>query len=792
MGRSFWLLAAMIGGLLIAWQGTVTPTPLPASAPADVFSAGRAMADIAVIAKQPHPIGSPANAAVRDFLIQRMTGLGLSPRIQTTQAFLQDSFKGENWVVGGQVQNLIGVIPGKDRAAPAIAIMAHYDSVPGSPGAADDATGVASALEIARILKAKGTPERDIIILLTDGEEAGLLGAHGFFEQDALAKHVGLVLNMEARGGGGRANMFQTGPNNGALIDLFGRNARAPASSSLAVFLYEQLPNDTDFTVSMAAGITGLNYAFIGRQFDYHSPSSTVANLDQGSVQHIGEQVLAAAHALASTKALPPPAPDAVYSQTFGDHVLAYPAWVGWLILLAALLLMVLAIRPGRKTGVAPLATLKGVGGTLYLIVATALMLHLVRRATGVGFGSQEMRPLLAQWGLYETMLGLLTAGVVLHAASALANGVKVRLAIIAPLVGGLLCSLFGGWDIAGLVIGLVGSILSVSFLGKPPPLASAWLGALVLALIVALGLQIAAPTTAYLVAWPLLLGAFMAAAGALGSRSTPIIRFGEAVLIALGLGWLGVYFHDVAQGLDRPELLALFGFLGIVLAWPLAQRASRWAGPALIVAGLIGLAVVRFHSPWTERHPQVSQVAYVTDQKQAWRVVLTPNLDPWTRGVLTADGGAIAPRAFPPLVSRKAPAAPARPLQVDGPIVAAGRKLGGLFTITLIPSPGARVIGLDLKSSVPVTDVRVNGQPAKLLGKPGVRSHLRWLATPQGVVITFNLPPPGHGALDIDYAVLTESWPAGAKPLPPRPKTLAPWDLSDSTIVVGSLNQTW
>ncbi|MDQ0466156.1 hypothetical protein QO010_003949 [Caulobacter ginsengisoli] len=790
MGRSVWLLAAMVGGLLIAWQGTVTPRPLAADAPADVFSAGRAMKDIEVVAKTPHPLGSPENDAVRDYLVGRMTAMGLAPRVQDARAFFQNSFNGGQWAIGGRVRNIIGVIPGRDRSAPAIAIMAHYDSVPGSPGAADDATGVASALEIARILKAQGTPARDVIILITDGEEAGLLGAHAFFEQDPLARHVGLVLNMESRGGGGRANMFQTGPRNGALIGLFAENAKAPISSSLAVFLYEHMPNDTDFTVSKAAGITGLNFAFIGRQFDYHSPSSTPANLDQGSVQHMGEQVLAAARALAFAKVLPAPAPEAVYSQTFGDHVLAYPAWVGWLVLLAAVLLLVRAVRPGHKTGVAPLATLKGVGGTLYMILATALMLHLVRRATGVGFGFLEMRPLLAQWGLWESVLALLTAGVALHAASALANGIKVRWAVAAPIAGGALCSLFGGWDVVGLGVGLATAILAVSFLGKPPPLASAWLGALVLALLVALGLQIAAPATAFLIAWPLLLGAFMAAVGALGSSSTPIIRFGEAGLIAIGLGWLGVYFHGVAQGLDIPDLLALFGFLGMVLAWPLAQRASRWTGPALMALGLIGLAVVRFHSPWTERHPQVSRIAYVTDlnSHKSWRVALSPGMDPWTRGVLTADGGALGKQAFAPFAPRGVPAAPAKAVAATQPVINLPPQTDGTVAVLFAPPAEGRAMSLDLRTDVAATDVRVDGRPAKLLAKPGQWSHLVWVGGPGAV--TFK--PAGPGSVEIRYGAETLSWPADAKPLPARPKTLAPWDSSDSTIVIGSLKQTW
>nr|QQZ51950.1 M28 family peptidase [Phenylobacterium glaciei] len=143
-------------------------------------------------------------------------------------------------------------------------------------------------MEVMRVLKAEGTPARDVVLLLTDGEEAGLLGATGFFQSHPLAKQLGFVINMESRGGGGRANMFETAPANGAVIDLFRKASTAPASSSLIVYLYKQLPNDTDFTVPRKAGIAGLNYAFIARQFDYHSPVSTPENLNQGSLQHLG------------------------------------------------------------------------------------------------------------------------------------------------------------------------------------------------------------------------------------------------------------------------------------------------------------------------------------------------------------------------------------------------------------------------------------------------------------------------------------------------------------------------
>src|SRR5258708_3783519 len=114
-----------------------------------------------------------------------------------------------NLLLGGFVENIVGVLPGRDRSLPAVALMAHYDSVPGSTGASDDAAGVATALEVVRAIKARGVPARDVVVLITDGEEAGLLGADAFFRRDPMAKHVGFVFNMEARGSAGRAQMFQ-------------------------------------------------------------------------------------------------------------------------------------------------------------------------------------------------------------------------------------------------------------------------------------------------------------------------------------------------------------------------------------------------------------------------------------------------------------------------------------------------------------------------------------------------------------------------------------------------------
>ena len=118
--RGLWLILALLGAAGLARLSTVEPPSTPLSAPAESFSSARAMADVRVIAARPHPLGSSENRQVRDYLTARMRSLGLEPRVQRDTAL--------------GVENIIGVLPGSNRAAPALALMAHYDSAPGSPG----------------------------------------------------------------------------------------------------------------------------------------------------------------------------------------------------------------------------------------------------------------------------------------------------------------------------------------------------------------------------------------------------------------------------------------------------------------------------------------------------------------------------------------------------------------------------------------------------------------------------------------------------------------------------------
>ncbi|HEY9703177.1 MAG TPA: M28 family peptidase [Allocoleopsis sp.] len=80
---------------------------------------------------------------------------------------------------GKNHQNLILNLPGKSPNKNPILIGAHYDSVPGSPGADDNASGVAVLLELARAI-ALNPSNYPIQLVAFDLEEYGLIGSNEY------------------------------------------------------------------------------------------------------------------------------------------------------------------------------------------------------------------------------------------------------------------------------------------------------------------------------------------------------------------------------------------------------------------------------------------------------------------------------------------------------------------------------------------------------------------------------------------------------------------------------------
>ncbi len=293
------------------------PQPLSIDTAATQFSAMRAKQDVAALtAFGPRPVGRDgkphpeSHRLARQWVERRLRELGLTPEVQTG-----------NVCEGGhcsEVENVIARRPaeGAADAREPVVLLSHYDSVARGPGAGDAAAGVATVLEVVRALNTQADWQRPLVVVIDDGEEAGLLGARLLPSHPQL-RNVAAVLNHEARGTAGQTAMFETSRHSTWLVEEYGHSVSRPVASSAIYPLYRLLPNDTDLTVLKAAGWRGLNFAFAENEHLYHTANDSLANLDLGSVQHMGDQSLATARALLARKTLPSDDRDGVWFDLF-------------------------------------------------------------------------------------------------------------------------------------------------------------------------------------------------------------------------------------------------------------------------------------------------------------------------------------------------------------------------------------------------------------------------------------------------------------------------------------------
>jgi hypothetical protein len=600
--RLLWLAGSLTLAVLIAVLTLQVPAPAGVSAPAAAFSAGRAMADVREIARRPHPVGSADHARVQAVLLQRMAALGLQTSTQTgalSPAAVRRLEREGGSAAGVELTNLIGVLPGRDPRLPAVALMAHYDTVPNSAGAADDSAGVAAILEAVRAIRARGPTDRTLVVLLTDGEELNLDGARAFWGGHPLRDRIGAVVNLEARGGGGRAMMFETGRGNAETIRLFARaGARATggvSSNSLAVFVYEAMPNGTDFTIPKDRGVQGINLAFIGRPEQYHAPVSTPDALDQGSVQHIGSQALETADALLRAPALPAATANLVYADLFGRVVVGHPPAMGWGLLVLAFLGLGIAVWRARShAGLTFADAGRGAVDGLWFLSTGLVLTQLVRLLAGPLSGRAESAD------AYYTLLARLpwmeagAALTVLAVALALFGG-RTRLdrRIVAGViaVAAVVALILGGMNPVVIGAGVIATGLSLF-----PGLAGrstwgGWTGLIGLILILATAAQAFAPEAAFLFVWTGLLAAVAAAVAAVldPGLTRPRSLATSAVAAVPGGAWIMGQAHTVflGIGMDIPGVLVLLGLLVLMLVRPLSPEQGL-ARPLLIAAAAV------------------------------------------------------------------------------------------------------------------------------------------------------------------------------------------------------------
>ncbi|RJL24166.1 M28 family peptidase [Bailinhaonella thermotolerans] len=673
-----------------------TAQPLPASAPAGEFSAGRALAHLREIAAEPRPIGGPAGDRARDHLAGRLRDAGLDVEVQRSVG----ARSAPGLATFGQVDNIVARLRGTDSTG-TVLIAAHYDSAAMGPGASDDGAAVAAMIETVRALRTGPAPRNDIVLLMSDGEEDGVLGAEAFVREHPLGRAGGVLLNWEARGVSGPSLMFETSRDNARLVETFARAVPAPRGDSSMVELYRLLPNNTDFTPLTQAGFSGMNFAYIQGSSHYHTAGDSIGNLNPGSLQHHGSNMLALARALGGTDLGSLKADhDVTYFRALGTLITYSDGFVRPLAVLAVLALAgLVALARVRRLLSLPRLLWATASAALPLIASAAL-------AQGLWALLVALRP------GYDTMGGLLHGPRPFQAAIAVLSGAAVLgwyLALRRALGPAALVTGAMAWT-AGLGVLCAWAAPGASYLFTLPALAGAlgWLAALLLPA-ASPARPVAAllgPVTAAMVLPTLAANVFDGMGLALGGVAALVLA-----LLALSALPVAELFQSAPAGRPRRRRTPLAGALTALL----------------LVAGLVGggLAADR---PGADR-PERSHLAYVMDADRgaAHWVSADPEPGEWTGRYVSGRNTSALPAGYArgTLWTGPAPA-----IDAAGPRVAVLGRGGGVLRLRVWAGEGARSVTLRLDRpvggaavsagrfgsvSVPVTGTRTGTWPAEV-----------------------------------------------------------------------------
>jgi len=720
-------IAGLVALLLIGIASVLAMAPTaPAGhdAPAEAFSGARAMTHISAIAEDPRPIGSAQHDEARDYLLDELGSLGWHTEVQESVGMFDFGADGTQSIAA--VANVIATRPGTGSTG-TVLLTAHYDTVAGSPGAADDGMGVGVLLETARALSTAGAPRNTVMILLTDAEEVGLLGAEAFVRERSKELGTTVVLNHEARGAGGAPMTFRMSSPNSELVEVLAAAPGAFADSSSEAS-FEALPNDTDFTPFVQAGLHGYDTAIIGDSAYYHSPIDDPAQLSAASLQQMGDTTLDLTHELAGMdlSAIRGGGEQIVTTLPWGllwyPQSLEIPLAIG-VVVLTGVLVWVLR-RRGSLTlprvalsAAASLVLLVAAAAASYAVWRLALVIDPAQASAVVG---EPYRPVLYR-------LAMLLAG--LAAVLSVFALVRRWLGAVGLAVGMLVVLALAGVLLAFTLPGISGSVAQ--------PALVVVTGAVVAVLLPER--RTAARSGVYLLA-----------------LAVAAIMLGPAVWIGFDIG--------LGAGPLSAVLLAMFVTLTLPLieaVWPVPAGVVPWrkvriaAVPVLLVmltAALCAAGLVANREGETDARQETVAYSLDADTKKAhWASGAAPTSD-WSRSLLSEPAVPLED-AFPWSAGSALWHGPAPAAELSPPAVTVLRDVnqGGTRELTLRLSSrrGASTLGLWVDAgSATIRSASIAGRDV-----PTDRSQGKWAfgfrfhgAPADGVEVRLKLDQHGNG----------------------------------------------
>jgi hypothetical protein len=271
----------------------------------EAFSHVKALTEVG-----PHPVGSEALHQALQYVLTACETIKKTAHWEVdvevdlfhvesgSNRLVSGLFAGKSLVYSDLDHVVVRILPKYTSEAreESILVSSHIDTVFSTEGAGDCSSCVGVMLELARGVSqwAHGL-KKGVIFLFNTGEEEGLNGAHSFITQHPWSKTVRMAIDLEAMGIGGKSSIFQAGPHPGA-IESFASVAKYPSGQTIAQDLFTSgvIKSATDFQVyKEVAGLSGLDFAYVDNTAVYHTKNDKLELLTKGSLQHLGENMLA-------------------------------------------------------------------------------------------------------------------------------------------------------------------------------------------------------------------------------------------------------------------------------------------------------------------------------------------------------------------------------------------------------------------------------------------------------------------------------------------------------------------
>ena len=238
--------------------------------------------------------------------ITRAQGLELVEQLKSGPVTAHVKVTGSGYIEKTSYNVIAKMKPHKNKdTGQVVMVGAHHDSVPGGPGANDDASGVSAVLELARIM-AKTPIDTELRFVTFGAEEKGLLGSTHYAstlsekEADRIVAHFQMDMIGSRDAGGdhpaGGLIMYTIDGKKNLVTDLgSAAGARTAAAEAIPMGKLGRSDHEPFHNLGIPAAL------FIHSPLEpwYHTPADTIDKIDKNKLQETAEIVGASVYQIA-------------------------------------------------------------------------------------------------------------------------------------------------------------------------------------------------------------------------------------------------------------------------------------------------------------------------------------------------------------------------------------------------------------------------------------------------------------------------------------------------------------